>query len=211
MKLKSLLFLPLDIPNPPNIVKELDKISYDDMTADEYRNCYHIPIMRYNKKNNESKWVYNFPKLKSYLEQYVFPWSQKSRVVIVTTKPKQKNPPHIDCSPDEFNLLQHKFRFVFQGNTNDLKFLTNKVVVNIPKINKPFIMDGSWPHEMTNTTNERKYTLALGTPWQPKESDKDYMSLLERSYIKYKKNYISNKNLNLPKNYEELYEDIYKN
>ena len=205
----KLLFLPLDIPSPPDITEELNKILHADMTKDNYRNCHHIPIMRWRK--GTGKWIFNFPELISYLEQYIFPWTKKSRVVIITTEPREKNPPHIDCSPDKFNTLQHKFRFVFQGNTSDLKFLTNSGYITVPNINKPFIMDGSWPHEMTNTSNKRKYTLALGSPWQPKESDKDYMSLLERSYIKYKKNYISNKNLNLPKNYEELYEDIYKN
>ena len=52
MILNELLFLPLNIPNPPNIVDELDKISYNDMSIDHYRNCHHIPIMRYNKNTN---------------------------------------------------------------------------------------------------------------------------------------------------------------
>lgn len=207
--MNDLLFLPLDIPEPPDITKELDKISYNDMTKDNYRNCYHIPIMRW--RNGTGKWIFNFPQLKSYLEQFIFPWTNQSRVVIITTKPKFKNHPHIDCSPDKFNTLQHKFRFVLQGNTNDLTFLTSDGFISAPSISKPFIMDGSWPHEMTNTTNKRKYTLALGSPWEPKKSDKNYMSLLDRSYIKYKKYYISSKDLNLPKNYEKLYEDIYKN
>ena len=53
MLLNNLLFLPLDIPNPSmDILKDLDAINYDNMSEDQYRNCYHIPIMRYDKKNH---------------------------------------------------------------------------------------------------------------------------------------------------------------
>lgn len=208
--LDNLLFLPLDIPKPPDIVKELDNISYEEMTPDTYRNCYHIPIMRYNKKTDESKWIFKFTGLQDYLETHIFPWSQKARIVIITTKPKEKNHPHIDCSPDKFYTLQHKFRFVFQGNTSDLEFISNEKKLRVPDLNQPFIMDGKWPHEMTNNTYKRKYTLALGAPWEPKKTDEKYTSLINKSYAKYKDYYISSEYLNLPDNYQNLYEDIYK-
>ena len=64
---------------------------------------------------------------------------------------------------------------------------------------------------MLNTTDKRKYTLALGSPWEPTLIDEKYISLLKRSYDKFKDYYISINNLNLPNNYEDLFEGKYKN
>tara|TARA_Y100000004_G_scaffold106251_1_gene119218 strand:+ start:459 stop:1100 length:642 start_codon:yes stop_codon:yes gene_type:complete len=206
--IKDFLFLPLDIPNPPDITDELDKISHEEMTKDLYRNCHHIPIMRW--REGKGTWIFDIPPLTKYLIEHVFPWSRESRVVIITTEPFEKNPPHIDCSPEMFNTIQHKFRFVFQGKTDDLAFLTQDGNLHAPNINKPFIMDGSWPHEMKNTTDKRKYTLALGHPWEPRETDLKYSNLLHKSYKKYKNDTLLSQNRKIVDNYESLYEDVYK-
>ena len=34
-----------------------------------------------------------------------------------------KNAPYIDCSPEKFETIQHKFRFVMEGNVDDPVFL----------------------------------------------------------------------------------------
>jgi hypothetical protein len=79
----------------------------------------------------------------------------------------------------------------------------------VHEVDQPFIINGKWPHCMLNTTNKRKYTLALGSPWEPTLTDKKYISLLERSYNKFKDYYIAVDNLSLPDNYKELYEEKY--
>ena len=147
---------------------------------------------------------------KEYLEEHIFPWSQRASVVIITTKPGDFNAPHIDCSPNKFNTLQHKFRYVLQGNVSDLEFITKEKKLRVHEINQPFIISGKWPHTMLNTTNKRKYTLALGSPWEPTLVDEKYISLLKKSYNKFKDYYISINKLKLPDNYEDLYEEKYK-
>jgi hypothetical protein len=210
MNIEKLLYLPLDLPAPSReVIKELDKIPYEEMSIDHYRTCYHIPIMRGNKTSMKYEWVSHLTSLHEYLEEHIFPWSQRARVVIITTKPGDLNAPHIDCSPKNFNTLQHKFRYVLQGNVSDLEFITKEKNLRVHEVDQPFIISGKWPHSMLNTTNKRKYTLALGSPWEPTLTDKKYISLLERSYNKFKDYYIAVDNLSLPDNYEELYEEKY--
>ena len=214
MNIEKLLYLPLDIPKPSiEIIEELDKIPYEEMSIDHYRTCYHIPITRKNKTTEIYDWVSltnHLTSLHEYLEKYIFPWSQRARVVIITTKPGDVNAPHIDCSPKKFNTLQHKFRYVLQGNVSDLEFITKEKKLRVHEINQPFVISGKWPHTMLNTTNKRKYTLALGSPWEPALVDEKYISLLKKSYNKFKDYYISINKLNLPDNYEDLYEEKYK-
>ena len=214
MNIEKLLYLPLDLPAPSReVIKELDKIPYEEMSIDHYRTCYHIPITRGNKRSMKYNWVSlteHLTSLHEYLEEHIFSWSQRARVVIITTKPGNLNAPHIDCSPENFNTLQHKFRYVLQGNVSDLEFITKEKNLRVHEIDQPFIISGKWPHTMLNTTNKRKYTLALGSPWEPTLDDVDYMLLLKKSYDKFKNYYISVDNLNLPDNYEDLYEEKYK-
>jgi hypothetical protein len=213
VNIEKLLYLPLDIPNPPNIIEELDKIPYEDMSEDHYRTCYGIPIMTGDKITGVYSWVSStnhLTSLREYLEEHIFPWSQKAKIYIITTRPGYLNAPHIDCSPANFNTLQHKFRYVFQGNVSDLEFITKEKNLHLHEINQPFIISGKWPHTMLNTFSKRKYTLALGSPWEPVLTDKKYISLLKRSYDKFKDYYISIDNLSLPDNYENLYEEKYK-
>ena len=43
--IKELIYLPLDIPNPPNVSCFFDTVLESDMILDNYRTCSHIPIM----------------------------------------------------------------------------------------------------------------------------------------------------------------------
>lgn len=214
MNIEKLLYLPLDLPAPSReIIEELDKIPYEEMSVDHYRTCHHIPITRGNKRSMKYNWVpltEHLISLHDYLEEHIFSWSQRARVVIITTKPGDLNAPHIDCSPENFNTLQHKFRYVLQGNVSDLEFITKEKNLRVHEVDQPFIISGKWPHSMLNTTNKRKYTLALGSPWEPTLADEKYILLLKKSYDKFKNYYISVDNLNLPNNYENLYEEKYK-
>ena len=84
--------------------------------------------------------------------------------------PEQQNPVHIDCSPKMFNVTQHKFRIVIQGCSDTLYFKTRKGKIWAPLTNKPFIIDGSWPHGMINNSKHPKYTLCFGSPWSYSDS-----------------------------------------
>lgn len=208
MNFSKLIYLPIEIPNPPNLSNYFDTIDYKDMLVDTYRTCYHIPIM--DNRGILSDYAKNCTELIDWLENYVFTWSTPARMRIITTPPGEKNAPHIDCSPKKFGSLQHKFRYVFRGNISSLIFINNNEKVRIPSIDKCYIMDGSWPHEMINDTDSRKYTLTLGAPWEPSLENPSYLSLLKKSHNKYKDYYINSTHWHLPNNWKTLFEDVYK-
>ena len=58
---------------------------------------------------------------------------------------------------------------------------------------------------MKNTSDDTKFTLALGAPWDGDLDNKNYVNLLENSYKKYKNYYLKN-TLTLQKDYENLFE-----
>jgi hypothetical protein len=60
-----------------------------------------------------------------------------------------------------------------------------------------------------NTSDTTKFTLALGAPWDGSVQDKTYVNLLTQSYNKYSEYYQSFENLNLPENWEDLFEESY--
>jgi len=204
----KLLYLPLDIPNPPDIASKLDSIPYEEMIEDNYRTCNHIPIMtRYGDWTELSKLV---PELVDWCEENLFTWAEKSRIMIITTQPYDHNATHIDCSPGKFNTWQHKFRYVLRGNVDSLYFVSKNTYQNVTQIDKPYMMSGRWPHAMHNNLDQTKYTLALGSPWEPDNNDEKYMKVLEKSYNKYQEYYMSFEELELPEDYENLFEQKYK-
>ena len=204
---EKLLFLPLDIPNPPNVCDFWDTLDDRELLKDEYRTCHHIPIM--DSKGNYTEIGYYTPELILWLEDHVFTWAERSRIMIIRTEPHKENAAHIDCSPEKFNTLQHKMRYVFQGNVNSLYFIHKTGVKRPKQINAPYMMSGKWPHAMNNNSDKRKYTLALGAPWEPDPSNIKYKQILEKSYNKYKDYFIDYEDLNLPSNWKTLFEDRY--
>ena len=110
------------------------------------------------------KYVPDF--IRQYFEQNVFIWTKiRSRIMIIKTMPQSQNPIHIDSSPNTFHTTQHKFRIVVQGTSDSLYFETKNKKVWAPFTEKPFIIDGSWPHGMINHCALPKYTICLGAPW----------------------------------------------
>ena len=71
-------------------------------------------------------------------------------------------------------------------------------------------MSGKWPHAMLNEQNQRKYTLAIGAPWEPELNNIAYKKLLERSYEKYHDYYMGFDNYQLKDGWQDLFEDKYK-
>ena len=136
-----------------------------------------------NKQDGEFVWTTFAPKvIVDWFEEHVFPWlGTRARVMALITLPGASNKEHIDCSLHELNTQQHKFRMVLQGRTDTLYWITDKGNVFAPYTDKAFIMDGGWPHGMTNSTNDIKVTLALGAPWQGNDNYNDITILQDRN------------------------------
>jgi hypothetical protein len=208
----KLLYLPLDINNPPlSSIEKFNLANKNDFFLDEYRNCKHLSIFRVNRETNKGDYTEigkQIPELIDWLENEIFSWADRGNVVIITTQPGELNPSHIDCSPSKFiKTNQHKFRYVFQGRIDTLHFEHSKGTVTPTHIDTPFIMSGKWPHHMLNTDNV-KYTLAFGSPWEPDINDHKYAELLDRSYEKYKEYYLSYEKLKLKDGWIDLFEKL---
>lgn len=183
----NLMFASVKIPiiDKQQAAKEILAIDENCRFIDRYRNISMIPLMtksgeagRYgtdNKNNGELGWISYTPKIISdWFDDIVFPWiGGKGRIMALLTYPGEQNNEHIDCDRNQLNTLQHKFRLVIQGKTSTLYFITDKGHVRPPDVDGAFIMDGGWPHGMTNTTDQIKITLALGAPWNGKDNYND--------------------------------------
>jgi len=209
MNIHNLIFLPLNIPNPPSYIDFWNTIPYSSMIKDLYRNCFHIPI--HIPKEGYTTFANQTPELCAWINEYIFSFTDLTRVMIITTPPNGSNSVHIDCSPSKFKTLQHKIRYVFQGKVSSLEFITKSKNIKPKDNDSCFVMDGSWPHTMHNNTNLRKYTLAVGYPWEPLPEDDNYINLLKDSYKKFENNYIELDKIDLPYNYKDFFEKKYKN
>jgi len=192
----NLLFATIDnipILDKQQAAKEILALDASLSFWDNYRHIRMISLMTKNggttsngvtnNQEGEFVWTTFAPKvIVDWFEDYIFPWlGTKARVMALITLPGASNNEHIDCSSHELNTLQHKFRVVLQGRTDTLYWLTDKGNVFAPNTDKAFIMDGGWPHGMTNSTNEIKVTLALGAPWTGKDSYDDITILQDRN------------------------------
>jgi hypothetical protein len=189
----NLLFASIDIPvlDKKQAAKEI--LALDDSSSwwDEYRHTKMFPLMTKggeqskqgtdNRRQGEFYWVPYAPKIiTDWFDNIVFPWlGMKSRVMALVTQPGVSNNEHIDCDRRELNTRQHKFRLVLQGRTDTLYWITDQGKIKVPQVDSPFIMDGGWPHGMTNATNEIKVTLALGAPWNGHDDYGSEVTLLQ--------------------------------
>ena len=174
-----LMFANVYMPGLDKAKAVTDILSLPDTVAfwDDYRHTKMIPLMTKqgqgsvhgasNYKQGEFTWVDYAPtEIKDWFENHVFTWAgTRARVMALITQPGTSNYEHIDCETHELNTRQHKFRIVLQGRTDTLYFKTSVGDIPAPNIDGAFIMDGGWPHGMTNTGTEVKVTLAMGAPW----------------------------------------------
>lgn len=212
--LKDILFLPLDLPtlevNYDKLVSTADSMK-EDLLADEYRNCEHIPIRwldvtnKGKKVNVWTKFSDQFPEIKQYIIDHVQPFvGGLPRVMIIITPPNSQGFDHIDCDRDDFDQCQLKFRIVLHGKTSTLYFLNEHDQREYaPEIEQqPFLMCGKWPHGLDNYTSNYKFTLAIGAPWKcdpiPELND-----LVTRSKLKYGWN--DKSQINLMSDYEKYF------
>ena len=212
--MKKMLFAELDLPliDKLKTAQWLSEVSENYWLFDTYRQCFMLPLMTRNGKIKKSdmlqhnvltdiikfSWTNITPNfIKAYFEKNIFNWTKtKSRIVVIKTPSRKQNPVHIDCFPHTFNTIQHKLRIVVQGTSNSLYFETRKGKIWAPFTEKPFIMDGSWPHGMINNSNLCKYTICFGSPW----TQSDYYPRLNAL--------ISLTRKELPENYSKYFRSI---
>jgi hypothetical protein len=177
--MSNILFAKVDLPILDKIKATTEILSVDEKLWfwDRYRNTSMLSLMTRdavvgkigssNFRKGEFAWTEYTPTIiKEWFEDVVFPWmGSKTRIMALRTNPQSSNYEHIDSAEKEIGTRQHKFRIVLQGKTNTLYFKTKTGDLFAPDITESFIMDGSWPHGMSNKTNEVKLTLAAGSPW----------------------------------------------
>jgi hypothetical protein len=164
----------LDRTQAVNDILEIDRLNW---FWDDYRATNMLPLMTKgslsgssgssNNRGGNFEWLpYTPTSIRSWFDSVVFPWmGSKTRVMALMTYPGISNAEHIDSDISEIGTRQHKFRIVLQGQTSTLYFKTASGDVAVPNVTEPIIMDGSWPHGMTNDTNDVKITIAAGAPW----------------------------------------------
>lgn len=189
--------LMLPIPDKQSWIKSLEQISPAEWHWDEYRGVSMAALMTSSGASNipavlsqrPSYANYNWTPLASqeirdYFETHVFPWAQtRARIMVLKTPAGQAQKIHIDCSPEQIGSRQHKFRIALSGSTSSLYFLTPSERIWVPETQRPFIIDGSWPHGMHNQSSEIKYTVCLGAPWNGSDQYPDFeTTLLKTAY-----------------------------
>jgi len=173
--------------------KEILEINQNLWFWDDYRETNMLPLMTKgsfpgkrgttNFRKGEFQWLPYVPFIiKEWFEETVFPWmGMKTRIMALKTFPNRSNLEHIDCQLSEVGTRQHKFRLVLQGKTNTLYFKTKNGDVRSPDISGPFIMDGGWPHGMSNSADEVKLTIAAGASWNGLDEYKNIDILMKKS------------------------------
>lgn len=199
---KNLLFGKVNIVglDKETATKDMLAVNSDHWFWDEYRTCRVISLLdvpynfkpdyvkrNSNPSNTDKDFVWQWksytpPIIIDWFEKSVFPWmGSKAGIIALLTEPGCEIKPHIDCGKLEIGSCQHKFRYVLQGKTNSLYFVTKNGRVPAPLIEDPYIVDGTWPHGMTNNHSDFKLTLAAGNPWIGKKYHDDVDILLTRN------------------------------
>lgn len=226
----ELLYLPLDVPNPPKyfferIIDDVEddllhvkkvksdlQYKHDKGYFDTYRQSEIIHlcdregnftdvVRKYQDNTDMEDWFHE-------MRKYFAP----TRAAITITFDGDTVPYHIDCSPEKFSTLQHKVRYVVRSQKALSFGLANNKTIEtpFPWVDKPFVFSGKWPHTLENDTGEHVFIFTMGAPWEASMDDDRYISLLERSHDKYKDFYMSTRNLLLPQKYYDYFEDKYK-
>ena len=214
--MENLLYakLPITFQNYQESLDHYKKINNDVWFWDSYRNVRMLPlytnsgsITKTGSQNNKES-ILNWTEFADndtidFFEQQVFPWlDKKGRIILLKTPPKESLAIHIDCNKKTFNTRQHKLRMVLQGEVNSLSFVTKHKDIQPNNDHRNlFVINGGWPHYMTNKFDDWKYTLCLGAPWEGGDTV-TYLDLLRNS-----EDIIKLDNTHLPYNYEQYFEN----
>jgi hypothetical protein len=171
------------------MLEQIKKVPEKLWYYDNFRGCYMLPLYNSgNIKNNTSNGILDYtvainfcPEVKNILENKIFPFMEPNgRVTILKTMPGHKLNVHLDSTVEEIGTLQHKFRVVLDGEIDKLYFLDKNLhKVYMPRFYNTYILDGSHPHGLDASTEE-KITLCIGAPWRGQATEK-YNKLLENS------------------------------
>jgi hypothetical protein len=192
----NLMFARVDLPilNKERAANDILSLPDNFSFWDDYRHTKMIPLMTKqgqgssqgasNYRPGDFTWLSYAPEeVVHWFESHVFLWAgAKARVMALITQSGISNYEHIDCDSTEINTRQHKFRIVLQGTTDTLYFNTSSGNVSAPNINSAFIMDGGWPHGMSNTGKDVKVTIAMGAPWRGNDQYDNIDILMDRRH-----------------------------
>ena len=136
----KILFAGLKLPAMDNdkALAELAALPEKSWIWDDYRETLMLPLMTKDGLGNEDSlfnlspkfmnytWIDNCPPtIKEYFETCVFNWiNPRPRIVVLKTSANCRGREHIDCQRDEFGQRQIKFRYVLQGKTSSLYFIS---------------------------------------------------------------------------------------
>lgn len=172
----------LNIPNKEQVADEILSLPEDDWYWIKFHGAWMCSL--YNARSDVG-WFEQFsfnPNLAedsasvTALRDYIFPYiGGVGNVTVIKTKPGEMLNDHVDSAPDEVGGMQHKFRWVVKGKKESTLYFfdenSNKHYYE-PQTDA-YVINGSHPHGMTNTGNDIKLTVCIGSPWQP---NKDYYS-----------------------------------
>jgi hypothetical protein len=208
----DMLFASVDLPSLDKELATQQVLAVDKSLWwwDKYRATSMLPLMTKeakagvigssNSRGGDFQWLGHTPEcIRVWFDTVVFPWmGTKTRVMALMTKPNFANEEHIDCDPHKMGTMQHKFRIVVHGKTSTLYFKTTKGDVNVPEVDGPFLMDGSWLHGMNNTTDDFKLTIAAGAPWNGNPQYDNVTNLMLKS------------DYEMPDNYKDYFQIVHR-
>ncbi|OFZ29173.1 MAG: hypothetical protein A2622_14115 [Bdellovibrionales bacterium RIFCSPHIGHO2_01_FULL_40_29] len=199
---ETLLFASLNLADMNKVVaaKEILEIPESKWLFDSYRNTHLLPVRTLagvgtradlensaiNLEGQSYEWSKECPEvIKDYFEEHIFSWIDPNvRIVILKTSAKTSNAVHIDCLPCELEDFSLKLRYVIQGRTDSLYYLTDVGCLFLPQTDKPFLMDGSWAHGMKNMEPFEKITICLGSPWRGSKKYPEFDQIILKNNFK---------------------------
>lgn len=183
------VFSNLELKAPPKktILNEIETIPLYTWKWDPYLGSYVLPVYTYqgsgmcswqekkqgiNSHSQDLNWTrkFNLPILSRYIEDHLFSWmEQPGRVNILATPEKTNMNIHYDCRKGSQYQARPKLRVILNGSTSDIFFLNSRSKnhrTHAPSVDSAFIIDGSWPHGVVNTSKGMRVTIAIGSPWE---------------------------------------------
>jgi len=172
------------------MLDELLSLDSDRWHFNSFRNCYMLsffnPGGRLGQINLAVKDSFDFsevadqcPTLRQFVLDQIIPFMEPlGRVTILRTPAGNKLPLHIDCAPSEVGTIQHKWRFVLQGEIEKLCFVDSELKNHpVSREHRCYVLDGGQVHHLELSDIE-KITICVGSPWHGNLQDKKYTDRL---------------------------------
>lgn len=188
--------LNLEIPNKEEVAKEILALPDNDWYWIKFHGAWMCSL--YNARPDvgwfeQHSFNPNLPEdsvSKIALRDHIFPYIGGSgNVTVIKTHPGDNLNDHVDSSPEEVGSMQHKFRWVVKGKKQSTLYFFNENNEKIfyEPVSDAYIINGSHPHGMTNTGNDIKLTVCVGSPWKPNQTYYDNISKLNYTSLGFPK------------------------